>query len=390
MKELLKKIAVERPVGTPENENVNSILEKEFRSLGMDIVYLPLDCDVWHKGEAFIDCGGTKTMLHTSPYSQPCSVCAPLVSASFLAELHTLDCAGKILVLLGELSKEQLQPKDYLFYFPDEHRELISLLEDKHPAALICVCGKSEMCGMEPFNMFNDGKFLIPSAYTDAAHYNALSQAVGSTVTIRIDSQIEAARSRQLIAKHSVADSHAKIVVCAHMDTQYDTTGALDNASGVASIVSAARQLSDAPFDIEFVPFNGEEYYRASGELAYLQYLGKDSRPSLVINVDSPCHAGSDISVSFYNFTGDASAAADALISEEKRVVRGEEWYAGDHAMFVFGGVPCAAVSSSDLFTGGLCDTHTPRDTVDTVNAGLIDTAGGFIVRLAEVFVKSL
>ena len=49
-------------------------------------------------------------------------------------------------------------------------------------------------------------------------------------------------------------------------------------------------------------PFNGEEYYEASGELLYLEEIKKEnSFPEFVINLDSPCHKDGKNAVSFYN-----------------------------------------------------------------------------------------
>ena len=381
----MKKLAVERPVGTPANETVNALLESEFRALGLRVDSLPLDCDVWKGGAAELVCGENTVELNVSPYSRACVVKAVLDATSTIDELQNTDCSGKILLLTGELCREQLQPKDYPFYFPDEHRDLIALLERKAPAAIVAVTGKSEMCGMEPFNLFNDGNFLIPSAYTDAAHYESLRGYVGNAVSLTIESSIYPAQSRQLIAKTDASDGK-KLVICAHMDSQYNTPAALDNAAGVASLMHAAKLLAGSGLNIEFVPFNGEEYYRASGELAYLDYLIKSGQPSLVVNIDSPCHAGSDVAVCLFNFDDAAMSDAQAVVSAASRVGFGAEWYSGDHAMFAFSGIPCAAVSSSDIFTGGLCDTHTPRDTTDTVDTELIQAAGDFAAKLLHSF----
>lgn len=51
---------------------------------------------------------------------------------------------------------------------------------------------------------------------------------------------------------------------------------------------------------------------------------------------------------------------------------KGKEWYAGDHVPFIFRGVPCVVVTSSDFFDGALEYTHTPMDTLDTVDFRLI------------------
>lgn len=57
------------------------------------------------------------------------------------------------------------------------------------------------------------------------------------------------------------------------MDTKYHTQGTLDNAVGVAVLIGVAARLAGSDYDIDIVPFNGEEYYEASGEVEYLKYI---------------------------------------------------------------------------------------------------------------------
>ena len=70
----------------------------------------------------------------------------------------------------------------------------------------------------------------------------------------------------------------------------------------------------------------------------------------------------------------------------ENGVVHGSEWYAGDHAAFAFRGISCMALTSSDLFEGGLEHTHTMRDTLDTVDSGQVEPAADFIHQSVLLF----
>ena len=197
---------------------------------------------------------------------------------------------------------------------------------------------------------------------------------------ISIHSKNKQQNSYQLVAQKNSKRSQGRIIVCAHMDTKYHTQGALDNAAGVAVLLEVAAKLSVSDYDIDIVPFNGEEYYEASGELEYLKYISSNQNPvSLVINIDSPCHAGSKIAVSLYNYDDSAKKNVDHLMQTQKEVVYGPEWYAGDHAAFAFRGIPCMVLSSSDLLEGGLDDTHTMRDTLDTVDLYQIESAADYI-----------
>ena len=101
---------------------------------------------------------------------------------------------------------------------------------------------------------------------------------------VSIQTKNKQQNSYQLVAQRRNKSNHGKIIVCAHMDTKYHTQGALDNAVGVAVLLEAAERLVNSNYNIDIVPFNGEEYYEASGEVEYLKYMnsGKD-RVSLVI-----------------------------------------------------------------------------------------------------------
>jgi aminopeptidase YwaD len=54
--------------------------------------------------------------MFVSPYSLGSTVEEQLVSASRVEELAQLEISGKILFLYGEIAKEQLMPKNFVFY----------------------------------------------------------------------------------------------------------------------------------------------------------------------------------------------------------------------------------------------------------------------------------
>lgn len=138
-------------------------------------------------------------------------------------------------------------------------------------------------------------------------------------------------------------------------------------------------------YELHFVPFNGEEYYEAKGELEYLKDLGdKINVVKLVINIDSPCHIGAQTAVSTYNLTEELYAKLDEEMSNNRNTVIGQEWYAGDHAMFAFRQIPCIAVTSSDLFEAVIQVTHTDKDTVDLIDCNMIRETAQFLTGLID------
>ena len=388
--DIMKNILKERPVGSKNNMNILLYLENLTVKMGYDIKKLPFICTTWETDESCLTLNDRRIKIQASPFSQPFEGFGRLVFAKSIEELEKADCQNCILVVGGELVAMPLQPKEYPFYYPDEHRHLIELFERKQPAAIIAATGKHALCGLQPFPLFEDGNFLIPSAYVPESMFEELQlNDKDGMAWVSIQSKNIHQNSYQLVAQKrnkSNKSNHGKIIICAHMDTKYHTQGALDNVVGVAVLICAAARLAGANYDIDIVPFNSEEYYEASGEVEYLKYISSSQdRVSLVINIDSPCHTGSKIAVSLYNFDDSAKEVVDRLMQTQNEVVYGPEWYAGDHAAFAFRGIPCMVLTSSDLFEGGLDHTHTMRDTLDTVDLSQIELAVNYITKIVDI-----
>ena len=386
--DILKNILKERPVGSENNMDILLYLENLMVKMGYDIKKLPFICTTWETDESCLTLNDRRIKIQASPFSQPFEGSGKLVFAKSLEELETADCQNCILVVGGELATTPLQPKEYPFYYPDAHKYLIELFERKQPAAIIAATGKHSLCGLQPFPLFEDGNFLIPSAYVTEAMFEELQgNDKEGMAWVSIQSKNKQQNSYQLVSRKRNKSNYGKIIICAHMDTKYNTQGALDNAVGVAVLIGAAARLAGSDCDIDIVPFNGEEYYEASGEVEYLKYISSgQNEVSLVINIDSPCHAGSKIAVSLYNFDDPAKEVVDHLMQTQNEVVYGPEWYAGDHAAFAFRGIPCMVLTSSDLFEGGLDNTHTMQDTPETVDLSQIELVVNYINKIVEIF----
>lgn len=381
--EILNAIIKERPLGSEENKNIINILEKEALEMKYEMISLPFECKYWKKDKSYIKMGELSYELLPSPFSKEYIGEGKISVINTLEELKKIDLNEKIVVLQGEIVKEQLQPKDFPFYYPDEHKQIIVILEEKKPKAIIAITGKHSMCGLEPFPLFEDGNFSIPSAYIRKLNLddNLIEE---QNVSIRIDSEVINEKSRQIIAVRKAKNNAiGKIIVCAHMDSKYGTLGALDNAAGVAVMLEVMKKLKDynGDYDIHFVPFNGEEYFEVKGELEYLEYIREEiDSVKLVINIDSPCYKGSQTALSTYNFKDELSIKLKDQIIKNKNIVMGREWYAGDHSMFVYKKIPCMAVTSSDLFGAILEITHTKEDSIDKIDYNLIKESSNFLV----------
>ncbi|MBU2511123.1 M28 family peptidase [bacterium] len=370
----------ERPVGSSGNHASLALLERQFVKLGYNLKNLDFDCYCWEYGESSIKTTQRNHPIHPGGFSNFFEGTCPIELIETVDQLESANLENKIAVLNGTISNEPLMPKDFPFYYPEEHQRIINALESKNPSAIVAVTGKHPFCGLNPFPLFDDGNFNIPNACMDQNSANKINYSENK-LTLTINSRRIPGKSRQLVA--STRDScPRKIVICGHMDTAYNTPGALDNATGLIVMLKLAARISSysGDYKLEFVPFNGEEYYGVSGQLAYLaDQEQKAESIALVINIDSPGHTNSKTALSFYNFNPSDKKKVQKVMDSHQICETGSQWIAGDHSIFAFRNIPCIAVTSSDLESEIMGFSHTPRDTINHVDPAILEETAIFL-----------
>ena len=134
--ELLAKIAKPRPAGTVRNYEITDYIGSYLENLGYSTKKVPFSCKVWESKESFLAIDGNKLTLQVNPYSEAFSGIRKAIIVRTYEQLRRVECEDKILFLTGDLAQESLQPKDYPFYYPDEHKAIIDCLEAKKPEQL--------------------------------------------------------------------------------------------------------------------------------------------------------------------------------------------------------------------------------------------------------------
>ncbi|WP_406661142.1 M28 family metallopeptidase [Methanolobus sp. ZRKC3] len=386
--EQIDSIIIERPLGSSGNESVLSYLKNKISRMRYDIEVLPFECNYWEKSTSFLEIEDEKFKIEPCPFSRPYEGEGEIVVIEEPDALKEGNLKGKILLLKGNIAKEPLMPKDFPFYYPKEHERIIEGLLKTEACAIIAATGKHPMSGLDPFPLLEDGNFSIPVAYTNEFVGNMILEKHDKAY-LCISSSVQKVKSEQIIAsRKGRRDDCGKIIICAHMDTKYGTPGALDNASGVMMMLKIMQNIreQETDFDIEFVPFNGEEYYEVKGQTEYLDHISKENKPiKLVINIDSPGHKKSNSALSLYNFSEKMKSDIDARVSKNKKIEIGQKWYAGDHAMFAFQGIPCIAVTSSNLFESVLELTHTENDIIENLDFDLINITADFLTEIIDM-----
>ncbi|MEF2964261.1 M28 family peptidase [Paenibacillus sp. M1] len=354
-----------RPTGSDNNRHAVEYCLKELKEAGLRVHLQEFDCMDWKNNGAVLTVDGHPVQVVAADYSLPCRCEAEIVPIGTVSALRESDLKGKIAVLFGELCKEPLMPKNFFFYNPEEHKEIITLLEKKGPLAVITVSNTPKL----PVPVIEDGDFDIPCAAAAGNDLPVFLGAAGSKAYLHVKAERKAAKSANVIA--AFGNGPSTLSFSAHLDTKPASSGALDNASGVAVLLALAPLLKNKKLShkVEIVFFNGEDYYSAPGEMAYLSSdLFRSGNYTHAFNIDGVGLIGSNTSLSFYA----SSPELERLIGDRAGKIPGfvvtEPWPQGDHMLFASTGIPTVAVTSASIF--GLADSilHTPDD-----NLSLLD-----------------
>jgi len=398
-KHILKGLCREfahRPTGSAGNQDLSGHLAQALRAHGLQVETPAFDCLDWSSQGAVLEVDGESVIVFPSPYTLGGEFEAPLVVIESLAELEAATLTGQIVLLWGEIAREPLMPKNFIFYNPEEHQRIIALLEAKRPLALITATPRSPdtMGAVYPVPMFEDGDFDIPSVYMTEELGEILKERINSerinserinsllqrrAARLKIDAQRRKSWGVNVVAStseaHAGEGSQGRMVLCAHFDAKAGTPGAIDNASGVTTLLLLAALLEETPpaQPVEIVLFNGEDYYAASGEMLYLQQNeGRLGEIRLAVNLDGLGYRRGKTEYSLYNLAeGEGGIRPDEVrqaFAPFRSLKEGGQWYQSDHMVFVPRGVPAVALTS--LMGHELMSTivHTVDDTPDKVN----------------------
>lgn len=162
-----------------------------------------------------------------------------------------------------------------------------------------------------------------------------------------------------------------KIIINAHIDAYESTPGSSDNASGTVVLLLDAEMLADyrGKYSVELLAINGEDHYSAAGEMDYLKRYGNAMPQILVdINIDGAGFKQGKSSYSFYECRPEFEDKVETVFRKCEGLGHGEQWYSGDHMVFVQNQVPAIAITSE--LTPELMKTviHTSADTPDLID----------------------
>lgn len=391
---VLCRVKPNRRTGSKGNRDATDFFYKTIKPWGYKIDTTPFTCLDFESGEATLVSNGNSFDIHISPYSLGCNVTADLVTVSNILELEKCHCTGKILLMKGEICAEQLMPKNFIFYNPEGHKRIYTVLEEKQPAAIITATArKPELVGaLYPFPLIEDGDFNIPSVYcTDVIGEEIAANPFQKYHLVTQAKRIPTTACNVMAKKNP--DAEKKIIVCAHIDTYGNGPGALDNASGTVVLLLLADMLQkyDGPMGIEFVALNGEDNFSAGGQMDYLHRYGNELKKTLVaINLDDIGYIKGKTAFSLYKCPDSISKKAHHVFNSFNGLILGEEWFQGDHMIFVQKGIPAIAFTAEKMKDLMAQITHTQKDTPELINcAKLVEIASALKEFIVE-FEKSM
>lgn len=375
-----------RRVGGHGNKIATTFFAETIQSFGFVVECPEFECIDWQSDGAILSVNGESYEAKVSPYSSGIQTKAPLAVACSATELEALDISNDILLMRGELTKEQFLPKNFPFFQVEGQQRIMQLLEMKKPQAIITATARNpEMAGaLYPFPVFEDGDFDIPSAFITEEQGAQLSKHDGEEISCDIKAKRISSRACNVVARKR-KNFGERVVLCAHIDTKVGTPGALDNGTGIVTSLLLAELLKDYTGDkqIEIVALNGEDYYSNPGEQLYLkQNDGKFQEIALGINIDGLGYSKGKTAYSLYECPPEMKGLIEKAFSDDETFLPGEPWFQGDHALFVMNGRPALALTSEligELMTNFV---HTDRDTPEIIDADKVARAALALSRL--------
>ena len=375
-KRYLKYLSEELPtrrVGSEGNRLATDFFNEITTSFGFTTECPQFDCMDWVQQGATPTVNGQSFHAQVSPYSRGCNVESLLETVSTVGELEAVDAEGKVLLLRGEIAREQLMPKNFRFYNPEEHQHIVRLLEAKHPLAIITATSRNpEMAGaVYPFPMIEDGDFDIPSVYITEEDGEALAEHTHKLVSLDIRAERIPSHGCNVIARKD-GTSGKRIVLYAHIDSKDGTPGALDNASGVTVLLLLADLLKEyqGNHTVEVIALNGEDYYSTPGEIQFLEMNeGRFEDLILGVNLDGVGYQKGKTAYSLYGVPEELTGSIRKVFSGYDELIEGEAWEQGDHMLFVFNQIPALAWTSENVMELMSSIVHTEKDVPAIIDA---------------------
>ncbi len=211
---------------------------------------------------------------------------------------------------------------------------------------------------------------------------SVLSLMANGDVEATVSVVVETRDSRNVVAElPGAAGEDGVVVLGAHYDTVPNTNGANDNGSGVATLLTLAREVRDVsyPFTLRFVTFGSEEV-GLFGSRSYVDSLSADDRDAVIAMLNFDVTGSGDgievlgnidlvIQVLDYGTSGGVAVKMGFPLGGAS----------SDHTPFMEAGIPAMFFLADDLSR-----INAPGDDLEFVKPELMGTAAALGLGLLD------
>jgi hypothetical protein len=351
-----------RPAGSQNEKKAAMIIKDAFVDMGMN---------TYIQENPFIGWDISKSPKLELLY--PSNVKIPVEALTYSGPIEV----EKISVNVRKLVKTELSrgvpAHSYSFTSKDRNIELARVyIRDFGPA---CAFNSKRPRSLLP-------EIVLGEDYQE--YFNDLVKKEKIILSLSLKSKINTkAVTRNIFASYNDIEYMDKIIIIgAHYDTVYCSSGANDNASGIYAIQKIASALSAISKDIGliFIAYGAEEIGLFGSKMFFdwIKYNGYLKKIKAIINLDM-VGAGDP---NWFNVTDDEinfkgiinSILKSSCFREEYGVPNFETppWMTSDHAEFTNAGIPTLFIS----YRGNRYPyIHTMQDTIDKIDINKIDFA---------------
>ncbi|MGE5380778.1 MAG: M28 family peptidase [Methylocystaceae bacterium] len=369
IKDCLQRLAIEigpRPAGSSASHQAAEFVAGELQQAGYKVTWQKYPCPDWQLQSGELIIAGEKVEITVNRFCPSCEVTAPLALVSSLEELRDCELTNKIVILNEALTQGGFFPKNFDFIRDETQDEIIRILEEERPSAIIAI---NQYSGPHP-GVIEDSEFYIPSVTVSQPEGQRILAYMGSGASLKVISQTLESSGANLVGLKSAA-ANKKILICAHYDTYHGSPGALDNGAGIAAMLYLARLLKTVPLKltVEMVAFGGEDSWYP-GDASYMKGFKAEDIVA-AINIDGCGYPGSNTNLAFFNWPEEQEKQ---IFDRAGSGYVKEPFYESDHGFFWTLGIPTLAITTSDYMRNLLGTiVHTKDDTPAVVDTLLVE-----------------
>jgi len=184
--------------------------------------------------------------------------------------------------------------------------------------------------------------------------------------------------------KPAAGNGDGVVVLGGHYDTVPDVPGANDNGSGIATLLTIAREISDRsyPFTLLFIPFGSEEV-GLLGSKHYVESLTEDEQRNILAMLNFDALATGPITGVLGNFSLTdklVDYGRENEINVQSRATLGLDGGSSDHASFAAVDIPVVFFLADDFSR-----IHTIDDKLEFVQRELMGSSAALAVGLLDI-----